>query len=165
MHSHEQAKKWYFLRFSIFGRWQENEILWGVGGIPARNFIKMKFSRVLVQVLQEWAILRPGARALIEGRVQGTKRDTCEIKVCNKNMAKNETKHYAKFESKWKTKRKALPSWVACQDYVAWPRRVASRQVPVHFVGAPGAVVRVSHLLACFGPAILARLPGRETVS
>ena len=48
-----------FLRFSIFGRWQENEILWGVGGIPARNFIKMKFSRVLVQVLQEWAI--PGA--------------------------------------------------------------------------------------------------------
>ena len=37
--------------------------LWGVGTIPARNFIKMKFSRVLVQVLQEWAIPEPGLGA------------------------------------------------------------------------------------------------------
>ena len=36
------------------------KFLWGVGTIPARNFIKMNFSRVLAQVLQEWAM--PGAR-------------------------------------------------------------------------------------------------------
>ena len=39
------------------------KFLWGVGPTPPRNFIKMKFSRVLVQVLQEWAIPGPGLGA------------------------------------------------------------------------------------------------------
>ena len=52
-----------FCDVHLSGGGRKMKFLWGVGGIPPRNFIKMKFSRVLVQVLQEWAIPRPGARA------------------------------------------------------------------------------------------------------